>query len=92
MSQTDAYEYVAMRKIMHGGVTAFQPGDPVPGDTVDEQGYEIGSDVVLRKNYKPDAQRFAGRAPVRGQMPDHLKADDKPAEKIAAARKASSDK
>lgn len=93
MSQTDVYEYVAVRKILHGGVVAFQPGDPVPASTVTEQGYEVGSDVALRKDYKPEAARFAGRAPVRGEMPDHLKqAEQKPADKIAAARKAAADK
>jgi hypothetical protein len=79
MSDTDVYEYVAIVTIMHSGVVAYQPGDPVPGDNVKANGYEVGSAVVLRKDYKADDHGPAIAAvdpdqpTERGQMPKNLR-------------------
>jgi len=85
MAQTDVYEYIAVQAINHGNVVAYQPGDPVPADNVKEQGYEVGSQVVLRKDYKPDSGAVQGTDAigVRGELPAHLlKGSDKPAEPL----------
>jgi hypothetical protein len=75
MPQTDVYEYVAVATISHGNVIAYQPGDPVPGDNVERLGYEVGVQVVLRKDYKPDhaeAEPHSGPS-VRGELPSDLR-------------------
>lgn len=79
MSDTDVYEYVAIATITHGGVVAYQPGDPVPGDNVKVHGYEVGTSVVLRKDYQADkhgpsiGEVDPDQPTVRGEMPKNLR-------------------
>lgn len=79
MADTDVYEYVAVATIMHGGVVAYQPGDPVPGDNVKAHGYEVGTAVVLRKDYKAEdhgpsiGEVDPDQPTVRGEMPKNLR-------------------
>ncbi|MGI5171875.1 hypothetical protein ACQEU3_46790 [Spirillospora sp. CA-253888] len=40
------YDYVALTEIWHGGVRAYNPGDPVPAENVQEHGYKVGEQVA----------------------------------------------
>lgn len=91
MADTDVYEYVAISTIMHGGVVAYQPGDPVPGDNVKAHGYEVGEAVVLRKDYKADkhgpsiGEVDPNQPTVRGEMPKNLRGGSESAAKDSAS-------
>jgi hypothetical protein len=82
MAQTDVYEYIATQPITSGNVIAYQPGDPVPAENVAEQGYEIGVQVVLRKDYKPTDGHSVGTDAlgVRGELPANLRGGPKSAD------------
>jgi len=76
MAQTDVYEYIAIQSISAGNVIAYQPGDPVPADNVKDLDYEIGVQVVLRKDYKPSDDLPAHGTDaigVRGELPANLR-------------------
>jgi hypothetical protein len=98
MPGTETYEYIATKRIMHGGVVAYQPGDPVPGDNVKEHGYLDTEAVVLRKDYKPEnaaeeeaVYASAGAAMVRGEMPPNARtAPGEPEPEPAPAKSTSS--
>ncbi len=86
MPDTDVYTYVAIATITHGGVVAYQPGDPVPADNVKANGYEVGTSVVLRKDYKAEdhgpalGEVDSDQPTVRGEMPKNLRGGpEKPA-------------
>jgi hypothetical protein len=94
MAQTDVYEYIATKTINAGNVIAYQPGDPVPADNVKEQGYEIGVQVVLRKDYKPSSGHTVGTDAlgVRGELPANLRGGPKPGDKTTDAADKAADK
>lgn len=88
----DLYTYVAVQDITLGFVCAFREGDPVPADTVEEQGW-LNTDppmVVTRDKWEKRPEEEAPRPMVRGEMPEHLKSA--PAEKPAPKKSASSAK
>jgi hypothetical protein len=48
------YTYVALTEIWHGGVRAYNPGDPVPAANVEAQKYEVGVQVARRDTKTAD--------------------------------------
>jgi hypothetical protein len=83
------YTYVALTEIWHGGVRAYNPGDPVPAANVEAQEYKVGVQVARRDTKTADTADTAtaestGAQPVQqppAQGPAAAEAPKKPAGK-----------
>lgn len=71
--QEDLYGYVATETIKSGMVVAFNPGDPIPDDTVEEMGFLDSGQAVRRSDWKDRPADEPDETPVRGEMPPHLR-------------------
>lgn len=69
--------WVALQRIDHGGVTAYQPGDPVHDDNVQANGYEPGVQVARAGSEQADAAlRGLGMLPAVGEPTPVVGPDD----------------
>lgn len=69
----DQYGYVATEVIRNGMVTAFNPGDPVPDDTVKALGLDDAGLVCKRDEWEDRPEDEPERPMERGEMPAHLR-------------------